>query len=102
MDELVCSTIMLTLSKSIYFNVKYILGGSYGIWQKLCDLYDKERVASHVYWMKKLIDLWMKEGTSISNHVNEFNTIFSELIAQKIMFNNSIKAMFLLVTLPKI
>ena len=35
----------------------------------------------------------------MSNNLNEFNTIFSQLIVQNIMFNDSIKAMFLLVTL---
>ena len=28
-----------------------------------------------------LVDLKMKEGTSMSNHLNEFNTIFSNLSA---------------------
>lgn len=41
LDELAKSTIMLTLSKSMYFNVKHTVGGAYGIWQKLNDLYDK-------------------------------------------------------------
>ncbi|MCO5594302.1 hypothetical protein L7F22_048331 [Adiantum nelumboides] len=41
------------------------------------------------------------EGTSLSNHLNEFNTISSQLPAQKFVFEDSIKAMFLLVTLPK-
>lgn len=37
----------------------------------------------------------------MSNHLNEFNTIFSQLSTQKIAFDDSVKAMFLLVTLPK-
>ena len=39
MDELARSTIMLTLSKSVYFNVKE-MKTSYDLWQKLCDLYE--------------------------------------------------------------
>ena len=46
LDEFSCSTIMLTLSKSVYFNVKDITCGSYGVWQKLCDLYDRQSAAS--------------------------------------------------------
>ena len=38
MDELARSTIMLTLSKSVYFNVKE-MKTNYELWQKLCDLY---------------------------------------------------------------
>ena len=78
-----------------------IADASYGVWQKLCDLYDMQNAASQVYWLKKLNDLWMKEGRSISNHLNEFNTISSQLATPNIIFNDSVKAMFLLVTLSK-
>ena len=42
----------------------------------------------------------MKEGTSMSNHLNEFHTIFSQLTVQEIIFPDTVKAMFLLTTLP--
>ena len=31
-------------------------------------------------------DLKMKEGASMSDHLNEFNTIFSQLSAQELVF----------------
>ena len=34
------------------------------------------------------------EGTTISAHLNEFNTIFSQLTAQEIVFSDPLKAMF--------
>ena len=80
LDELARSTIMLTLSKSVYFNVKE-MKTSYELWKKLCNLYDQKSAASQVYWLKKLVDLKMKEGASMSDHLNEFNTIFSHLSA---------------------
>ena len=40
LDELACSTIMLTLAENVYFNVAEE-STTYGIWQKLCDLYEK-------------------------------------------------------------
>ena len=43
----------------------------------------------------------MKEGTAMSNHLDEFNTIFSNLSALEIEFPNLVKALFLLITLPK-
>ena len=51
LDELARSTIMLTLSKSVYFNVKDAKT-SFELWQKLCDLYEKKSAASQVYWLK--------------------------------------------------
>ena len=45
MDELARSTIMFTLSKSVYFNVKE-MKTSFDLWQKLCDLYEQESATS--------------------------------------------------------
>ena len=80
LDELARSTIMLTLSKLVYFNVKD-MKTSHELWEKLCGLYEQKSVASQVYWLKQLVDLKMKEGTSMSNHLNDFNTIYSNLVA---------------------
>ncbi|MCO5609675.1 hypothetical protein L7F22_063906 [Adiantum nelumboides] len=46
-----------------------------------------------------LIDLRKKETTPMSTHLNEFKTILSQLQTQKVEFQDSVKAMFLLVTL---
>ena len=54
-----------------------------------------------MYWLKKLVDLKMKEGASMSDHLNEFNTIFSQLSAPEVVFQDSVKALFLLITLPE-
>lgn len=78
--QLARSTIIPTLSKSMYFNIKD-MRTNFEIWQKLCDLYEKKSAASQVYWLKQLVDLKIKEGTFMSNHLNEFNTIFSHLYA---------------------
>ena len=48
------------------------------------------------------MDLRIKEGTSISNHLNDVNTINSNLVAQEVEFLDSIKALFLLITLSNI
>ena len=45
LDELDRSTIMLTLSKSVYFNVKDTKM-SHELWEKLCNLYEQKSVAS--------------------------------------------------------
>ena len=41
----------------------------------------------------------MEEGTPMFDCLNQFNTIFTHLFAQGIKFDDSVKAMFLLVTL---
>ena len=37
----------------------------------------------------------------MSNHLNEFNTIYSQLLAQGVKFDEPVRAMFLLITLPE-
>ncbi|MCO5606974.1 hypothetical protein L7F22_061165 [Adiantum nelumboides] len=63
------------------------------------NLYEKKSAASQVYWLKKLIDLCMKESTPMSNHLNEFHTIVSQLHSQGVEFDDYVRAMFLFVTL---
>ena len=100
-DELALSTIMLTLAKSVYFNVAEEIS-AYDAWTKLSGLYETQSAASQVYWLKKLVDLKMKEGTPMSNHLNEFNTIYSQLSAQGVKFDEPVRAMFLLITLQEV
>ncbi|MCO5590803.1 hypothetical protein L7F22_044778 [Adiantum nelumboides] len=85
MDELALSTIILTLAESVYFNIADEVS-AYDAWTKLSGLYEKQSAASQVYWLKKLVDLKMKEGTPMSNHLIEFNTIYSQLLAQGVRF----------------
>ncbi|MCO5602061.1 hypothetical protein L7F22_056188 [Adiantum nelumboides] len=97
LDELARSTIMLTLHKSIYFNVKDTKG-TYGVWQALNNLYEKKSATSQEFWLKMI--LHKKETTPVLTHLNEFKTILSQLQAQEVEFQDSVKAMFLLVTFP--
>ena len=55
-----------------------------------------------IYWLKQLVDLKMKDGTSMSNHLSEFNSMFDHVSGQGIELNDSLKALFLLITLPDI
>lgn len=100
MDELARSTIMLSVSESLLFNLENI-DSAWDMWQRLEDLYAQQSAASKVYWLKKLMDLRMKEGTSMSVHLNEFNSIFSQLTNQKFDIDDEFKATFLLCTLPE-
>ncbi|MCO5570587.1 hypothetical protein L7F22_024312 [Adiantum nelumboides] len=63
-DELARSTIMLSVSDNLLFNVENE-ETAWGMWKRLEDLYPQQSAASKVYWLKKLMDLRMKEGTQI-------------------------------------
>ncbi|MCO5557515.1 hypothetical protein L7F22_011080 [Adiantum nelumboides] len=97
LNKLARSTIMLTLHKSIYFNVKDTKG-AYGVWQALINFYEKKSAASQVFWLKKLIDLCKKETTPMSTHLMGLR--LGQLQPHEVEFQDSVKVMFLLVTLP--
>ncbi|MCO5607423.1 hypothetical protein L7F22_061619 [Adiantum nelumboides] len=88
------------MAKSVYFNIADKVS-AYDAWTKLSGLYEKQSAASQVYWLKKLVNLKMKEWTPKSNHLNEFNTIYNKLSAQGVRFDKPMRAMFLLITLPE-
>ncbi|MCO5607658.1 hypothetical protein L7F22_061856 [Adiantum nelumboides] len=50
--------------------------------------------------MKKLMRLSMKEGSSVSSHLNEFNALYSQLTSKGLNFDDEMKAIFLLCSLP--
>ncbi|GJY05422.1 hypothetical protein Tco_0371362 [Tanacetum coccineum] len=43
----------------------------------------------------------MKEGASVANHVNEFNSILSRLMLVDIKFDDDVQALLLLSSLPE-
>ena len=50
--------------------------------------------------MKKLFNLKKAEGTPIAQHLNEFNTITNQLSSVEIKFDDEVRALILLSSLP--
>ena len=50
--------------------------------------------------MKKLFNLKMVEGTPMAQHLNEFNTITNQLSSMEIVFDDEIRALIVLASLP--
>ena len=51
--------------------------------------------------MKRLFNMKMEEGGSVANHLNEFNTVTSQLSSMGINFDEEIKALLILCSLPE-
>ena len=66
----------IELSNALLFNIEG-LDCAYSIWTRLEELYAQKTATSKVYWLKKLMDLRMTEGTPMLTHLSEFNSIFS-------------------------
>ena len=53
-----------------------------------------------VYLMRRLFDLEMNNGSSAAEHINEFNSLISQLYSVNIVFEDQVKALILLSSLP--
>ena len=69
--------------------------------QTLAKLYEKSSASNKVFLMKCLFNMKMAEGRSVIDHLNEFNTITSQLSSVNVNFDEEIRALLTLCSLPK-
>ena len=99
LDRQVLEVIKLTLSRSIAHNVikeKTIAD----LKKALSGMYEKPSANYKMHLMKKLFNLKMTENASVAQHLNEFNTITNQLLFVKIDFDDEIRALIVLASLP--
>ena len=57
-----------------------------GLLKALSNMYEKPSAMNKVYFMRRLFILQMSETRSVSDHINEFNMIVSQLNSVDINF----------------
>ena len=100
LDAKAMATIRLHLAESVFFT---IIGKTTTkeLWDSLCSAWESKSASNKVFLMKKLMKLNMKEGSTVSGHLNEFNSLFSQLTSQGFSeFDDELKSIFLLCSLP--
>ena len=99
LDKQVLGVIRLTLSRSVAHNVvkeKTIAD----LMKVLSSTYEKSSANKKVHLMKKLFNLKMVENALVAQHLNEFNTITNQLSSIEIDFDDEIRALIVLASLP--
>ena len=96
LDRQVPRVIRLTLSRSIAHNVVKKKTTS-DLMKALSIMYEKPSTNNKVHLMKKLFNLNM---ASVAQHLNEFNTITNQLSSVEIDFDDEIRALIVLASLP--
>ena len=66
----------------------------------LSSMYEKPSANNQLHLMKKLFNLKMAENTSVAQHLNEFNTITNQLSFVETDFDDEIRALIVLASLP--
>ena len=91
--------IKLTLAKNVAFNIVNEKTTT-SLMKTLSDMYEKPSATNKVYLMRRLFNLNMGEGNSVTDHINEFNTILAQLESVHIKFEDEVNALILLSSLP--
>ncbi|GJX32676.1 hypothetical protein Tco_0242531 [Tanacetum coccineum] len=73
---------------------------TYDLFKALSNMYEKPSAPNKVILIRQLVNTKMKEGTSVADHVNEFNSILSRLMSVDIKFDDEVQALLLLSSLP--
>ncbi|MCO5571212.1 hypothetical protein L7F22_024947 [Adiantum nelumboides] len=100
LDAKARATICLHLGESIFLTIMDKTT-AFELWDLICSAWDGKSAFNKVFLMKKLMHLSMKEGSSVNSHLNEFNSLYSEQLTSKgLIFDDEMKAIFLLCSLP--
>jgi len=99
LDRQALGVIRLTLAKNIAFDIRNEKTIA-GLMKVLSNMYEKPSAANKVYLMRRLFNLKMGEGIFVTDHINEFNTILAQLESVQIKFEDEVKALILLSSLP--
>ncbi|MCO5569736.1 hypothetical protein L7F22_023451 [Adiantum nelumboides] len=85
------ATICLHLGESIFFTIMDKTT-AFELWDSLCSAWDGKSASNKVFLMKKLMRLSMKEGNSVSSHLNGFNALYLQLTLKGLNFDDEMKA----------
>ena len=99
LDRKAKSTIRLCVSDSVLLNVS-AEATTKTLWEKLGTLYQSKSMVNKLFLQKKMYNLRMKDGDSVTEHLNAFNTVVSQLSSVDIKILDEDKCISFLCSLP--
>ena len=78
LDRIVRATIRMHLSESVYFTVQSCTT-TFELWKKLSETYEKKVASTKMYLIRRLYNLRMKESDSVQAHLNEYESLSSQI-----------------------
>ncbi|VFQ99659.1 unnamed protein product [Cuscuta campestris] len=99
LDRKAMSVIRLSLTKNVTFNILKEKTAK-GIMEALSNMYEKPSAANKVFLIRELVNTKMKEGTSVTEHINKLNSILARLLSVGIKFDDEVQALLLLSSSP--
>ena len=100
LDRKALDNIRLCLALSVAFNITKAKTKE-DLMKTLATLYEKPSASNKVFLMKRLFNMKMAECGSIIDRLNDFNTVTSQLSFVGVNFDEEIRALLILCSLPK-
>ncbi|GKA70618.1 retrovirus-related pol polyprotein from transposon TNT 1-94 [Tanacetum coccineum] len=100
LDRHALGVVRLSLAKSVTYNV-VTEKTTYDLLKALSNMNEKPSASNKVFLIRHLVNTKMKKGGSVTDHVNEFNSIISRLMSVDIKFDDEVQALLLLSLLPE-
>ncbi|KAK2978578.1 hypothetical protein RJ640_006697 [Escallonia rubra] len=98
-NEKALVTVRLSLTPQVAFNISKEKTTA-AVMKALKKLYEKPSASNKVFIMKKLFNMRMSENGSVVDHLNDFNGITNQLESVGINFDDEIRALLFLCSLP--
>ena len=99
LDRIVHATIWMHLSESMYFIVQSC-ETAFEHWKKLSESYEKKVASTKMYLIRRLYNLRMKDSDSVQAHLNEYESLSSQISSQATKIEDELRAMILMSSLP--
>lgn len=100
LDRSTMRTIRFSLKASITFNIskeKKMVD----LMKALAKLYEKPSTSNKVFLMKHLFNMEKSKGGYVADHLNDFNTVTSQLSYVRVKFDDEVRDILILCSLPK-
>ncbi|KAG6431267.1 hypothetical protein SASPL_109345 [Salvia splendens] len=95
----VCGFIRQFVEENVYHHVDQETHAR-TLWDKLENLYASKSGNNKLFLLKKMMMLRYKDGTSIADHVSEFQSSLTQLLGMGVTLDDEIVGLWLLATLP--
>ena len=100
LDRKSLATIRLSLTPQVAYNIAKEKT-TVDMMTVLTKLNEKPSTSNKIFLMKKLFNLKMAENGSVTEHLNEFNTMINQLESVSVAFDDSFGALLFLCSLPE-
>ncbi|KAG9453509.1 hypothetical protein H6P81_006413 [Aristolochia fimbriata] len=100
LDRRVLAVVRMSLTQSVAFNVSKEKTVK-DLLTALAGVYEKSSASNRLFLLRKLVYLRMSEGTPIADHLNDFNKLWAQIEAVDLKFDDDVKALMFMCSLPE-